>query len=239
MSLAFTRLSPTPIVQTLHHSPSAAEVALWSRYPEAPFVAISNEQARLLAGLNVVDTVLHGIDTDRFTFRDQAGRLPAVSRPFHRGQGRPAGDRDRQTRRHAPDPRGRGRRTTTARKSRRTSTAARSSTVGEADFASQGEAVRRRARAALPDSGARAVRAGAGRGDGLRHAGRGARSRRRPRGGRRRRHRHGVRRPGADGRTGCRVSSISIAAACRERAVARFGVERMVDEYIAVYDRVT
>ena len=27
MSLAFTRLSPTPIVQTLHHSPSAAEVS--------------------------------------------------------------------------------------------------------------------------------------------------------------------------------------------------------------------
>ena len=66
MSLAFARLSPTPIVQTLHHSPSAAEVALWSRYPEAPFVAISNEQARLLSGLNVVGTVLHGIDTDRF-----------------------------------------------------------------------------------------------------------------------------------------------------------------------------
>src|SRR4029077_11185722 len=70
MSLAFTRLSPTPIVQTLHHSPSAAEVALWSRYPEAPFVAISNEQARLLAGINVVGTVLHGIDTDNFTFRE-------------------------------------------------------------------------------------------------------------------------------------------------------------------------
>jgi glycosyltransferase involved in cell wall biosynthesis len=68
MSLAFTRLSPAPIVQTLHHSPSAAEIALWSRYPEAPFVAISNEQARLLVGLNVVDTVLHGVDTDGFTF---------------------------------------------------------------------------------------------------------------------------------------------------------------------------
>ncbi len=68
MSLAFTRLSSTPIVQTLHHSPSAAEIALWSRYPEAPFVAISNEQARLLVGLNVVDTVLHGVDTDGFTF---------------------------------------------------------------------------------------------------------------------------------------------------------------------------
>jgi glycosyltransferase involved in cell wall biosynthesis len=70
MSLAFTRLSPSPIVQTLHHSPSAAEVALWSRYPEAPFVAISNEQAELLAGANVVATVLHGIDTDNFTFHE-------------------------------------------------------------------------------------------------------------------------------------------------------------------------
>ena len=70
MSLAFTRLSPTPIVQTLHHSPSAAEVALWARYPEAPFVAISKEQAALLSGANVVATVLHGIDTDHFTFRE-------------------------------------------------------------------------------------------------------------------------------------------------------------------------
>ena len=70
MSLAFTRLSPTPIVQTLHHSPTSAEVALWARYPEAPFVAISKEQATLLTGANVVDTVLHGIDTDNFTFNE-------------------------------------------------------------------------------------------------------------------------------------------------------------------------
>jgi len=53
MSLAFTRLSPTPVVQTLHHAPRPSEVALWQRYPEAPFIAISREQARLLAGLNV------------------------------------------------------------------------------------------------------------------------------------------------------------------------------------------
>jgi glycosyltransferase involved in cell wall biosynthesis len=70
MSLAFTRLCQTPIVQTLHHSPSAAEVQLWTRYPEAPFVAISQEQARLLAGVNVVGTVLHGIDTDNFAFQE-------------------------------------------------------------------------------------------------------------------------------------------------------------------------
>ena len=69
MSLAFTRLSPTPIVQTLHHSPSEAELRLWSHYPEARYIAISNEQARILSGLNIVGTVLHGIDTGRFTFR--------------------------------------------------------------------------------------------------------------------------------------------------------------------------
>src|SRR5438309_6385430 len=87
MSLAFTRLSPTPIVQTLHHSPSAAEIALWARYPEAPFVAISNEQAMLLTGANVVGTVLHGIDTDNFTFCDQPGDYLLFLGRFTEGKG--------------------------------------------------------------------------------------------------------------------------------------------------------
>jgi glycosyltransferase involved in cell wall biosynthesis len=68
MSLAFTRLSPVPVSQTLHHAPNPAELALWTRYPEAPFIAISREQARLLAGLNVADIVPHGVDTEHFTF---------------------------------------------------------------------------------------------------------------------------------------------------------------------------
>jgi len=87
MSLAFARLSPTPIVQTLHHSPGAAEVKLWSRYPEAPFVAISNEQARLLAGLNIVDTVLHGIDTTNFTFREKPDDYLLFLGRFTEGKG--------------------------------------------------------------------------------------------------------------------------------------------------------
>jgi glycosyltransferase involved in cell wall biosynthesis len=87
MSLAFTRLSPTPIVQTLHHSPSAAEVALWSRYPDAAFVAISNEQANLLSGLNVVATVLHGIDTDGFVFREQPDDYVLFLGRFTEGKG--------------------------------------------------------------------------------------------------------------------------------------------------------
>ncbi len=87
MSLAFARLSPTPIVQTLHHSPVAAEVALWPRYPEAPFVAISQEQARLLAGLNVAGIVLHGIDTDRFTFRAEPDDYLLFLGRFTEGKG--------------------------------------------------------------------------------------------------------------------------------------------------------
>ena len=58
MSLAFTQLSPTPVLQTIHYSPGPSEIQLWSRYPDAPFVAISAEQAQLLQVLNVVGTVL-------------------------------------------------------------------------------------------------------------------------------------------------------------------------------------
>jgi glycosyltransferase involved in cell wall biosynthesis len=71
ISLAFTRLSKAPLLQTLHYSPSESELKLWAQYPDAAFVAISAEQARLFSCLNVVGTVLHGIDTDSFTFREQ------------------------------------------------------------------------------------------------------------------------------------------------------------------------
>jgi glycosyltransferase involved in cell wall biosynthesis len=87
ISLAFTRLSPTPIVQTLHHSPSAAELKLWSRYPDARFVAISNEQARLLSGVSVVATVLHGIDTKNFTFRAEPDDYLLFLGRFTEGKG--------------------------------------------------------------------------------------------------------------------------------------------------------
>jgi glycosyltransferase involved in cell wall biosynthesis len=87
MSLAFTRLSPVPVVQTLHHAPSPAEVRLWSRYPEAPFIAISNEQARLLDGLNVAGVVLHAVETDRFAFSGQPGDYLLFLGRFTAGKG--------------------------------------------------------------------------------------------------------------------------------------------------------
>jgi glycosyltransferase involved in cell wall biosynthesis len=87
ISLAFARICPTPLVQTLHHSPSPAEVGLWSRYREAPFVAISREQAHLLSGVNVIGTVLHGIDTDRFTFRETPDDYVLFLGRFTEGKG--------------------------------------------------------------------------------------------------------------------------------------------------------
>lgn len=71
ISLAFARISPVPLVQTVHHAPSAPEVAIWRHYPDAPFVAISNAQAALLEGLNVVAAIHHGIDVRSFRFRAQ------------------------------------------------------------------------------------------------------------------------------------------------------------------------
>jgi glycosyltransferase involved in cell wall biosynthesis len=87
MSLAFTRLSSTPIVQTLHHAPGVSEVQLWQRYPEAPFIAISREQARLLTGLNVAGIVLHSVETDRFVFRAEPSDYLLFLGRFTEGKG--------------------------------------------------------------------------------------------------------------------------------------------------------
>lgn len=69
MSLAFSRISQTPVLQTLHHLPTSSEIALWSKYPDAPFVAVSQHQARSLAGLNVFAVIPHAIDTAAYSFR--------------------------------------------------------------------------------------------------------------------------------------------------------------------------
>ena len=87
MSLAFSRLSAAPILQTLHHAPNDQELALWRRYPDVPFVAISNDQARLLSGVRVVGTVLHGIDTANFTFREQPDDYLLFLGRFTEGKG--------------------------------------------------------------------------------------------------------------------------------------------------------
>ena len=87
MSLAFSRLSPAPLLQTLHYSPGQNEIGLWSQYPEAPFVAISSEQRQRMHGLNVVATVLHAVDTDALTFREQPDDYLLFLGRFTEGKG--------------------------------------------------------------------------------------------------------------------------------------------------------
>ena len=87
LSLAFTRLSSAPVLQTLHHAPSASEVALWMRYPEAPFVAVSEAQAGLLAPLNVVATIHHAVDTAALAFQPEPDDYLLFLGRFTEGKG--------------------------------------------------------------------------------------------------------------------------------------------------------
>ena len=73
MSLAFSRVVPIPIVQTLHHQPHASQVAMWRNYREAHFVAISQYQAAALQGFESVTTIMHGLDLANFEFGADPG----------------------------------------------------------------------------------------------------------------------------------------------------------------------
>jgi glycosyltransferase involved in cell wall biosynthesis len=77
MALPFSRLCPTPLVQTLHHAPTAPEVALWSRYPDVPFIAISREQARLVDYFR--DRVAPLVDGSRIVYLGEVDHAAKVT----------------------------------------------------------------------------------------------------------------------------------------------------------------
>ena len=87
LGLAFARLARAPMVQTVHHWPSDAEVALWSRYPDAPFVAVSAAQAERLRGLTVAGVVHHAVDTDTLPFQADPGDYVLFLGRFTPGKG--------------------------------------------------------------------------------------------------------------------------------------------------------
>jgi glycosyltransferase involved in cell wall biosynthesis len=68
LSVALSRLVPIPMVHTLHHQPLPSQVEMWRRYPDTHYAAISDFQARALAGFSSVTTIPHGIDTKNFAF---------------------------------------------------------------------------------------------------------------------------------------------------------------------------
>ena len=87
ISLAYHRVSPTPVLQTLHHTPTTQEVSLWARYPDAPFVAVSAAQADQLARLRVVATIHHALDIATFDFRAEADDYLLFLGRFTEGKG--------------------------------------------------------------------------------------------------------------------------------------------------------
>ncbi|MET0391185.1 MAG: glycosyltransferase family 4 protein [Polyangiales bacterium] len=66
MTIAFSRIVQVPLVQTLHHQPVPSQLALFRKYPDTHYVAISDYQAGVLTGLNSVTTVMHGLDLHNF-----------------------------------------------------------------------------------------------------------------------------------------------------------------------------
>ena len=87
ISLAYHRVSPTPVLQTVHHTPTTEEVSLWARYPDAPFVAVSTAQAGQLARLRVVATIHHALDISTFDFRAEADDYLLFLGRFTEGKG--------------------------------------------------------------------------------------------------------------------------------------------------------
>ncbi len=87
ISLAFARLSRTPLVVTVHHAPTPPEVALWSRGGGAPFIAVSEVQRGLLDGLRVAATIHHAVDTVTFAPSAEPGDDLVFLGRFTEGKG--------------------------------------------------------------------------------------------------------------------------------------------------------
>lgn len=77
-----SRLSPVPVVTTLHGSAAEADSRmLYEHYREQPYISISNAERRLAPDLNYVATVYNGIDTSNLPpVRDPEGYLLYVGR---------------------------------------------------------------------------------------------------------------------------------------------------------------
>ena len=88
LALPLGRFSGAPVAITVHHAPAEHEVALWSRhYPDAPFIAVSEAQARAMTGLNVVGVVPHAIDVPAFPFQPRPGDYLLFLGRFVEGKG--------------------------------------------------------------------------------------------------------------------------------------------------------
>lgn len=87
LALAFSEVAQVPLVHTVHHLPSPSEAALWARYPAAPFIAVSRAQAEAMPGLNVAGIVHHAVETGAYAFRAQPDDYLLFLGRFTEGKG--------------------------------------------------------------------------------------------------------------------------------------------------------
>ena len=99
LPLAWSRLTTTPVVTTIHGFSSARILPVYRKYDEdCYYVSISNADRSPELELRRQRLPRHR--SERVHLPRQAGRLPSVLRPHPRGQGSRRGHRDRAPRGH-------------------------------------------------------------------------------------------------------------------------------------------
>ena len=223
---------------TIHGFSSPRIVPVYAKYDgRTTYVAISDADRH--PALDYAATIHHGIDTDAFALHPEPGGYLAYFGRIHPDKGAVAAiDTAERGRAAAADGRDHpGRATTSTTQVAPRIDGDRVRYVGPVDAEDRSALPRRRPGAAAPHRLRRAVRLQRGGGDGLRHAGRSPST--------------GARWPSSSttGVTGMLVADVDGAvaavdevstldrAAIRAVAVERFGVDRMVDQYVAVYEQ--
>ncbi len=72
-AVAFSVVSPTPTVLTLHHERVDNLVSYYTDFPDVTYVAISRRQAALVPEMHVPHVVHHGLDVERYEAGHGAG----------------------------------------------------------------------------------------------------------------------------------------------------------------------
>ncbi|BAS26597.1 glycosyl transferase [Limnochorda pilosa] len=87
--LLFAELVATPVVTTLHGAAmlEPASRRAFLRFPHRPCVAISQAERDAVPGLDYVATVPNGIELERFTFRDRPGEYLLFLARMHPAKG--------------------------------------------------------------------------------------------------------------------------------------------------------
>jgi len=64
----YSKFLKPPIVTTLHHPLTEETIALYKRFPNINFVAISKSQKKQSHGVNIVKVIYHGLPLERYPF---------------------------------------------------------------------------------------------------------------------------------------------------------------------------